>query len=87
MRYIASLALPLGALALAGCGGTPQEERAQEIEASAAERAEAIEESAADAPAAEREEAEFNAGLTREAGEIRADAIRDSEGKVPDSDQ
>ena len=87
MRYTAVLAFMVGAAALGACGGTPQEERAQEIEAAAEERAEAIEENAEDAPAAAREEAEFNAGLTREAGEIRAEAIRDSEGKVPDADQ
>ena len=49
--------------------------------------AEAIEENAQGAPPDVREEAEFNAGLEREAGEIRAEALRDSEGKVPETNQ
>ena len=85
MRYMA-LAAIFG-LCAAGCGGTPQEERADAIEAAAESRAQAIEENAADASPAEREEAEFNAGLTREAGQIRSEAIRDSEGKVPETAQ
>ncbi len=87
MRCTAAIVLSLGVFALGACGGTPQEERAEKVEAAAENKAEAIEENAADAPPAVRAEAEFNAGLTREAGEIRADALRDSEGKVPETDQ
>ena len=87
MRYTSGIALMIGVFGLAGCGGNSKEQRAEQIEAAAENQAEAIEENAEDAPPALREEAEFNAGLTREAGEIRADAIRDSEGKVPETDQ
>ena len=83
MRYTAALALALSTMTLGACGGTPQEERAEQIEATAEQRAQSIEDNAEDAPPRAREEAEFNAGLTREAGEIRAEAIRDSEGKIP----
>jgi FKBP-type peptidyl-prolyl cis-trans isomerase len=85
MRYTAVIAIALGVSTLGACGGTPQQERAEKVEAAAENKAAAIEQNAADAPPAVREEAEFNAGLTREAGEIQAEAIRDSEGKVPDT--
>ena len=82
MRYTAAMATAITVLALGGCGGSRQEERAQQIEAAAAEQAEAIQQNAQDAPKNVQEQAEHNAEAMVKEAEIRAEAIRDSEGKI-----
>ena len=82
MRYPVPVMVAAAMAALGGCGGSPQEERAEQVEAAAENEAEAIEESAEDAPEPVRRDAERNAEVTLEAAKIRADAIRDSEGKL-----
>ena len=84
MRYPAALVIA-ASLFLGACRGSPQQERAERVEEQAEAQAEAIEESAEDAPEPVQEAAERNAQLTLEAGENRAEAIRDSEGKVPET--
>ena len=86
MRYTAATILALS-VSLGACGGSPREERAQQVEAAAENKAEAIIENAEGAPPEVQQEAEFNATLTRQAGEVRAKALRDSEGKTPDTAQ
>jgi hypothetical protein len=84
MRYRAAKVTALSVFAVGGCGGSPQEGRAQQVEAAAKDRAEAIQKNARGAPRNVQEQAEHNAETTLKEAEIRAEAIRDSEGKIED---
>ncbi len=79
MRTLGHAAIALGLLGLAACNNSPQEQRADNIEANAEVRADNLEEAADNATTETAEDRlENKADKVREQGEEKADATRTS---------
>lgn len=79
MKTVATLSVALGLLSLTACNQSAQEQKADNIEASAEAKADNLEEAADDATTEAREDAlENQASQVREKGEEKADATRSS---------